>query len=110
MRQPNREALDRAARLWQEGAFWEVHEALEPAWMASRGEERLLLHGLIQLAAALEARRRGRARGARANLAKARAKWAALGFRYHGRDLRPFLEGCARALEGAPVPAWPWED
>ncbi len=110
MRQPHGDPFQTAAQLWREGAYWEVHEALEGAWASARGEERLFLHGLIQLAAALEARRRGHARGARANLAKARAKWTALGFRYRGRDLRPFLEGCARALEGGPVPTWPWED
>ena len=107
MRQPNREALERAARLWREGAFWEVHEALEPAWLAARGAERDRLHALILAAAALEARRRGHLRGARNNLAKALRRWRAV----EPRDARlgAFLEGVGRALEGAPAPDWPWE-
>jgi len=105
MRQPNREPLDRAGRLWRKGAYWEVHEALEPAWMEARGAERLRLHALILAAAALEAARRGHARGARNNLAKARRKARAL----HPPDTRlaAFLEGVDRALEGAPPPEWP---
>jgi len=105
MRQPNPEALRQAARYWRAGAFWEVHEALEPAWMEVRGAERLRLHTLILAAAALEAARRGHARGARNNLAKARRKARAL----HPPDTRlaAFLEGVDRALEGAPPPPWP---
>ncbi|WP_456446308.1 DUF309 domain-containing protein [Oceanithermus sp.] len=105
MRQPNREPLDRAGRLWRKGAYWEVHEALEPAWLAARGPERDFLHALILAAAALEARRRGHERGARNNLAKARRKARAL----HPPDARlaAFLEGVGRALEGAPPPPWP---
>ncbi|WP_456412909.1 DUF309 domain-containing protein [Oceanithermus profundus] len=108
MRQPNRDALEQAGRLWREGAYWEVHEVLEPAWLAARGPERDFLHALILAAAALEARRRGHARGARSNLAKAMRRWRAL--TPPDARLGAFLEGVGRALEGAPPPPWPLDE
>ncbi len=100
MRQPKPHPLEEAARLWRAGAYWEAHEALEALWREARGEERCFLQGLIQLAAALEARRRGHAEGARRNLAKARRK-----ARRCGR-LAPQVEEVARALERGTSPRW----
>ncbi len=99
MRQPHDDPCKTAARRWREGAYWQVHEALEPAWLAARGAERDRLHALILAAAALGARRRGRLRGARNNLAKALRRWRAV----EPRDARlgAFLEGVGQALEGA---------
>lgn len=105
MRQHYREALEQAAHLWREGAYWEVHEALEPAWMEARGAERLRLHALILAAAALEAARRGHARGGRNNLAKAMRKARAL--QPPDPRILTFLEDVGQALEGAPAPPWP---
>ncbi len=45
--------LEDARALWRRGLYWEVHEALEPLWMRLTGPERELIHGVIQLAAAL---------------------------------------------------------
>ena len=43
----------RGARLHEEGAYWQAHEAWEGLWREERGENtRLLLQGLIQVTAA----------------------------------------------------------
>jgi predicted metal-dependent hydrolase len=44
-------ALRRGAALFDEGRFWEAHEAWEEAWLEEDGEVRLFLQGLIQVAA-----------------------------------------------------------
>lgn len=44
--------------------FWEAHEAWERLWLASSGDEKRFLQGLIQLAAAYHHVRRGTFRGA----------------------------------------------
>ena len=44
-------ALGRA--LYNRGEHWESHEAWEQAWQDEEGEPRLLLQGLIQVAAAM---------------------------------------------------------
>ena len=40
----------RAAALFDAGLYFEVHEVLEPHWMAADGPEREALQGLIQIA------------------------------------------------------------
>jgi predicted metal-dependent hydrolase len=44
-------ALRRGAALFDQGKFWEAHEAWEEAWLEEDGEVRLFLQGLIQVAA-----------------------------------------------------------
>ncbi|HYZ88718.1 MAG TPA: DUF309 domain-containing protein [Myxococcales bacterium] len=45
------QALLRGAALFDEGKFWEAHEAWEEAWLTEDGDVRLFLQGLIQVAA-----------------------------------------------------------
>ena len=45
--------LDRAGELGAEGRFFEAHEELELAWNAAEGDAKVLLQGLIQIAAGL---------------------------------------------------------
>ncbi len=45
--------LDRADELGAQGRFFDAHEELESAWKSAGGGEKLLLQGLIQIAAAL---------------------------------------------------------
>jgi hypothetical protein len=45
--------LDRADALGAEGRFFDAHEELELAWKAADGEIKILLQGLIQIAAGL---------------------------------------------------------
>lgn len=56
--------LARARDLFNAGAYWEAHEALETVWRSIINEEEALVwQGLIQAAAALLHRRRGNAHG-----------------------------------------------
>lgn len=59
--------LKRADELGSEGRYFEAHEELEVAWKAADGGTRILLQGLIQLAAGLHrlATEPGKADGAR---------------------------------------------
>jgi hypothetical protein len=51
-RQPETvQALARGRALFNAGRFWEAHETWEEAWRVEHGPIRLLLHGLIQVAA-----------------------------------------------------------
>lgn len=45
--------LDRADELGAGGRFFDAHEELEIPWRAAAGDEKILLQGLIQLAAGL---------------------------------------------------------
>ena len=44
-------ALARGAALYDAGLYWESHEAWEDAWLVEEGDPRVLLQGLIQVAA-----------------------------------------------------------
>lgn len=79
----------RGVALFDEGAFWDAHEALEGAWRESHGVEKHFLGGVILLAAALhKARALGSQRGGRRNYAKALRHLALVPDRYHGIDVR----------------------
>lgn len=45
--------LDRADSLGAEGRWFDAHEELESFWMKATGERKILLQGLIQVAAGL---------------------------------------------------------
>lgn len=50
--------------LFNTGKFYECHEVLEELWLQAIGDERQLLHALIQAAAALHHFQRGNLKGA----------------------------------------------
>lgn len=78
-------------RLFDEGEYWEAHEALEPAWLEADGTERHFLGGAILLAAALhKARHMGSPRGGRRNHAKALRHLAVVPDHFGGVDVREF--------------------
>jgi predicted metal-dependent hydrolase len=101
-------ALEAAAILFDAALFFEVHELLEPHWLAARGEAREALQGLIQIAVAWQHLANGNVAGARSLLADGAA-------RLHGRALEGIaLDGFARAaleavqaLPRATPPAFP---
>ena len=45
------EALAAGIALFNEGRFWDAHEAWEEAWLEEEDERKLCLQGLIQIAA-----------------------------------------------------------
>jgi predicted metal-dependent hydrolase len=56
--------LARGVALFNEGEYWEAHEAWEELWLEAKPPLRLFVQGLIQLAAAWHHVRRGNHRGA----------------------------------------------
>lgn len=63
-RRPLPEALEEGRALFNEGRFFEAHERWEEAWLSETGATRLLLQGLIQIAAGFLKATRGGAAGA----------------------------------------------
>lgn len=77
--------------LFEAGAYWDAHEALEGIWLRAEGTDRHLLSGMILAAAALhKARTMGSPRGGRRNYAKALAHLALVPDRARGIDVREF--------------------
>lgn len=86
-------------RLFDEGAYWDAHEAWEAAWLEAEGTERRFLGGAILLTAALhKARAMGSPRGGRRNYAKALRHLALVPDRYGGVEVREFEARVHRAL------------
>jgi uncharacterized protein len=94
----------RFVELFNQGAFWESHEALEGAWRASRSG---FYHGLILLASAHVHVQRANPRGVAAQMRKAARALEPFRPAYLGLDVDALLAhaGAAlRALEDAPSP------
>ena len=92
LRSPLTKALHEGISLFNERQFFEAHEVWEDGWRTADGEARLLLHGLIQIAAGfhkLQCRQPG---GAVALLSKGAEKLATVGPDLARRlDLRSLL-------------------
>ena len=61
-------------RLFNSEKFFEAHEALEAVWLTAQGDEKTILHGLIQVAAAFHHHKKGNAKGFRGLLEKGSQK------------------------------------
>jgi uncharacterized protein len=119
-------AWPEGVKLFNEGRYWECHEALEPLWLEAKGLDKDFLKGVILLAAALhKARAMESARGGRRNYAKALARLALVPDHYHGVRVReleatvhaalrdpglkpqiPFLDEASRGHPDIPSPHW----
>lgn len=78
--------------LFNDGRFFECHEAWEEVWKRSRGEEKRFYQGLIQAAVAILHAQRGNRDGARRLYEKARAKLDPLPAEHAGIALGRFRE------------------
>ncbi len=67
--------------------FFEAHEALEAVWLKAGGQEKILLHGLIQIAAAFHHHTRQNPAGFRSLLAKGLGKLERFGATKKGIDV-----------------------
>ena len=94
-------ALTEFVRLFNTGAFWESHEALESEWHRTRSE---FYHGLILLASAFVHWERQNAHGILAQLGKAEPLLGRFPPRYLGVDLVQALHLAAelRAMAAHP--------
>ncbi len=88
---PGEPRLLEGARLFNAGAFFESHEAWESLWHEVEGEERELLQGLIQLAAAYHHAHQGNDTGARYLYRRGRARVARWEPAHAGMAITAFL-------------------
>ncbi len=108
-----RQVLQAAASLFDAGLYFEVHEVLEPHWVAASGETREALQGLIQVAVAWQHLANANVAGARSLFVEGSARMH--GVRLLGADLEPFARAAAEAGEcvaaGRPItpPRFPSE-
>jgi predicted metal-dependent hydrolase len=94
-------ALERGKALFNDGSWFEAHEAWEDAWREEGGEVRLLLQGLIQVAAGYLKAAQGRPSGAVKLLAAGLSKLSGLPEGLGGLSLARFCDGVARSLTEA---------
>ena len=96
--------------LFNQGRFFECHEAWEEIWKRSDGEVKLFYQGLIQAAVAILHAQRGNLEGARSLYEKASAKLDPIPPEHMGLaiaelriELRRFIEVASRG-DGSPLP------
>ena len=88
------DSLQQGISLFNRQLFFEAHEALEDAWRASAGDDRLFLQGLTQAAVALHHHSVGNLVGAESVLARAIRNLAGYSGARHGiqvKELRDML-------------------
>jgi len=90
--------------------FFEAHEALEEVWLKAEGDEKIFLHGLIQVAAAFHHHSRGNPAGFRSLLEKGMRKLNRFGDEMEGVNLaalrqqvQPWRDHLARAPHSRPA-------
>ena len=99
--------------LFNEGRFFECHEAWEEIWKRSDGEVKLFYQGLIQAAVAILHAQRGNLEGAKSLHQKAREKLDPLADEHMGIALGEMRAALAQFIEvvtrgtGNPLPAPP---
>jgi predicted metal-dependent hydrolase len=108
---PLAEFFQQGIDLFNEGKFFECHEAWEEVWKRSDGDAKLFYQGIIQAAVAILHAQRGNLTGAESLYSKASAKLDHLPSEHMGLalgDLRDALKDFfAVALTGGTIPALP---
>jgi predicted metal-dependent hydrolase len=102
--------LERGVELFNQGRYWEAHEAWEQAWVPDRyGPDRGLYKGLIQVAAGCLHHRRRNRRGTlnqwRSGIDYLRPYLP----RHHGLELQPLVERIEVCLTKLETGTWPVE-
>jgi predicted metal-dependent hydrolase len=97
--------------LFNEGQYFEAHEALEDVWREARDQDRKFLQGLIQVAVALHHHSTGNRIGATSLLARAAANLSAYPESFGGihldRLLREVQAWRETLADGGPTPPPP---
>jgi uncharacterized protein len=92
----------RGVELFNQGHYWECHEALEPLWLAAQGLDKHFYAGIILLAAALhKVHVMNSSRGGRRNYAKALTHLALIPDHYLGVDVRKLERNVHSALSNS---------
>lgn len=105
-------ALAEGLVCYNSARFFEAHEHWESVWLCAEGNEKILLHGVIQVAIALCHHQRGNCKGAIALFAKAQKNFAQCPERYEGIAVARLLDeveawSCALAVNEAVMPPVP---
>jgi len=104
---------EQGIELFNEGRFFECHEAWEEIWKRSDGAEKLFYQGLIQAAVAILHAQRGNLEGARSLYEKASAKLDPIPPEHMGLAIGELREELSRFIEvvieanGSPLPEPP---
>lgn len=97
--------------LFNQGQFFDCHEALEEVWLEASGDQKKFLQGLIQVAVAFHHLRQKNSRGARRLLAAGVEKLSSLGGEQHAVDVAALLEALQpleqQSNAGEVSPDWP---
>jgi predicted metal-dependent hydrolase len=93
--------LERGLELYRRRQFFEAHEVWEDRWLVSKGDERRLLHGLIQLAAGWHQLGKRGPKGAARLLRKALVRLEPLGDLCLGVNVAEFRREATEWLEAA---------
>jgi len=99
-------AVAEARKLFNEGKFWHVHEALEVVWLKRSGEEKAMLQGLILGAASLVHLEKEHWDVAWRMMADAARRLEGKVDTYHGWDVAAFrkhLQTCAAQRQWVPL-------
>ncbi len=112
-RRPHSDFFEDGIDLFNQGRFFECHEAWEEIWKRSDGEVKLFYQGLIQAAVAILHAQRGKLEGARSVYQKASEKLDSIPHEHMGLAigelrvaLSRFIEIASRA-DGRPLPKPP---
>ena len=110
MTRPHPDFYEEGIDLFNEGRFFECHEAWEEIWKRSDGDLKLFYQGLIQAAVAILHAQRGNLEGARSLYEKASIKLDKIPYEHMGLaigemriELRQFVEVACRA-DGSVLP------
>lgn len=97
-----REVLERGAKLFNQGLYWEAHEAWEELWLELEDEPKLFVQGLIQVAAGYhKATVQMQPRGCVKLLTTALEKLVRAPPDFLGVETQPFLPEVRRTLDEA---------
>lgn len=102
-------AIVKAAALWAERLFFEVHEVLEAEWKRTGGEVRTALQGLIQIGVAFHHLGHGNLRGARSLFRDGRERLAASAAAVPLVDTDALLAATAVWGDATATGVWPGE-
>lgn len=91
--------FERGVALFNQGKFFEAHEAWEESWLAEHEPEKIFLQGLIQVAAAFHHAQRRNTRGMRSLLAAGLAKLSQFAGDHRGIGVRALCEEARTCLE-----------
>ncbi|MDQ6691568.1 MAG: DUF309 domain-containing protein [Candidatus Dormibacteraeota bacterium] len=101
-------SLERGIRLFNQGRYWDAHEAWEEAWTLDRtGPDRAFYKGLIQIAAGCLHYQRGNRRGTVNKWGGGAAYLRPLPESHHGVRVGELVCAVEKNLACLDGPAWP---